>query len=203
MARELLPSRGMSLGYTRSVRAVMLEVPEDLLADRRRKGLDRRDEVWAGVLHMVPPASSNHNRLGRDLMYVLQPVVERKQLELLYETGVFDPAEGLRDYRVPDLVIASPDVISERGVEGTAAVVVEVLSPDDESYDKLPFYARVGVREAWLIDPVTRTIELYARHGSDLVCTRARIVRSAELDLALETVAGRLRIHADGRHHDL
>lgn len=32
-----------------------MEVPEAMLAERRRLGLDRRDEMWNRVLHMVPP----------------------------------------------------------------------------------------------------------------------------------------------------
>lgn len=36
----------------------MLEVPEGLLAERARLGHDRFDEMWEGVLHMVPPPRS-------------------------------------------------------------------------------------------------------------------------------------------------
>ena len=43
--------------YDAFMRAVMLDVPESLLDERRRLGLDVFDEVWEGVLHMVPPPS--------------------------------------------------------------------------------------------------------------------------------------------------
>ena len=33
----------------------MVAVPESLLAERRRIGADRRDEMWDGLLHMVQP----------------------------------------------------------------------------------------------------------------------------------------------------
>jgi hypothetical protein len=46
------------------MRAVLLEVPEAMLAERRRLELDGRDEVWNGVLHMVPPSGGPHQRLG-------------------------------------------------------------------------------------------------------------------------------------------
>jgi hypothetical protein len=35
------------------VRAVMLEVPQALLDERRAHGLDKSDEMWDGELHMV------------------------------------------------------------------------------------------------------------------------------------------------------
>jgi len=43
----------------------MLEAPEELLAERRRKGHDRFDEVWEGVLHMLPPPSSRLRAAAR------------------------------------------------------------------------------------------------------------------------------------------
>ena len=46
--------------------------------------------------------------------------------------------------------------------EGPPDVVVEVRSPDDESYDKLPFYAKLGVAEVWIIDRDTKRPEIYA-----------------------------------------
>jgi len=40
----------------------------------------------------------------------------------------------------------------------TAAAVVEILSPDDESWQKLPFYAEHHVDEVLFVDPAQRTI---------------------------------------------
>jgi Uma2 family endonuclease len=180
----------MSLGYTRAMRAVMLEVPEELVEDRRRKGLDARDEVWAGVLHMVPPPASTHQRFARRLFLLLERIAERRGAEVLWETGVFDPTvEELRDYRVADLVIVATDKVSRRGVEGAATLVVEILSPNDESHDKLPFYARVGVGEVWFVDPITRKIEIFvSRDGAPVS------VEGSELGIQVETVNGTLRI---------
>ena len=38
-------------------------VPEDFLEERRRLGIDVRDELWEGVVHLVPPPASAHARL--------------------------------------------------------------------------------------------------------------------------------------------
>lgn len=182
----------MSPSYTRAVRAVMLEVPEHLLAERRRTGADKRDEVWAGVLHMVPTPGTSHQRIARQLLLVLVRIAERRGLEVLYETSVFDPPEGVKDYRVPDLVIVDPAHVSKRGIEGIAEVAVEILSPNDESRDKLPFYARVGVREVWLFDPSTRTVEMYRSQGG--APTRVEPPLRSVLGIDLETIGRTLRI---------
>ena len=42
--------------------------------------------------------------------------------------------------------------------------ICEVLSPSTEGVDrddKMPIYAREGVRHAWLVDPIARTLEVY------------------------------------------
>ena len=41
----------------------MLEVHEALIAERRRLGHDRFDEMWEGVLHMVPSPGFGHQDL--------------------------------------------------------------------------------------------------------------------------------------------
>jgi Uma2 family endonuclease len=183
----------MILGYTRSMRAVMLEVPEHILEERRRNGWDKRDEVWEGVLHMVPPASTRHNFVADDLLVFLRRVGERRGLLVARETGVFDPAiPEYWSYRVPDLAMAPKDLFSERGVEGRAKLVVEVLSPNDESREKLPFYARVGVEEVWIVNPVTKAFELFELDAHELTATDPQdgVFRSRALDIAIDVIAG-------------
>jgi Uma2 family endonuclease len=46
--------------------------------------------------------------------------------------------------------------------------VCEVLSPSTAVVDrteKLPIYAREGVRHAWLLDPLARTLEVFRLEG--------------------------------------
>jgi Uma2 family endonuclease len=169
------------------MRAVMLNVPESLLEDRRRKGLDRLDEMWEGVLHMVPPPSSSHQKLGSDLLEGLRPFARAQGLTLVYEMGVY---RGDRDYRVPDLVAYRPDQLSSRGVERGPEVVFELLSPNDETYEKLPFYESMGVREVFVIDPETARIELFLLRGGKLlpaVPDASGVLRSEVLGIGLRS----------------
>jgi Uma2 family endonuclease len=192
----------MHPGYIRDMRAVFLEAPLEFLEDRRRKGLDRRDEVWDGVLHVVPPASSRHNVLADDLLIAFRRIAGARNLLAIREVGVFDPDAQPSTYRVPDLGVADPAVISERGIEGRAALVIEVLSPGGESREKLPFYARLGVREVWHVHPITRAVEVFALAGDQLepVAPEAGALRSG-LGLVIETANGVLRIHDGATVH--
>ncbi len=50
----------------------------------------------------------------------------------------------------------------------TAAIVVEILSPDDETFEKLPLYAAHEVDEVIIVDPVAQRVRIFAlAYGRD------------------------------------
>jgi len=176
-------------------------VPDEWIEERRRLGLDRKDEMWDGVLHMVPPASSVHGLFGSDLGGALRRSAKDIGLWHLIEPGVFEPeVPGMTSYRVPDLGYARPEDVSERGIEGRAVLVVEVLSPRDSSHEKLPFYRKVGVGEVLFVDPRTRAVEVRrpAGDGWHLVGPDdAGWTTLTSLGVALRLVGGRLQVRTD------
>ena len=67
------------------------------------------------------------------------------------------------DFRVPDAGFV-------RGVPNqvfvpAAAIVVEILSSGDETWEKLPFYAHHGVEELCIADPPARRLRWFVRRG--------------------------------------
>lgn len=125
-----------------------------LLQRRRRLGLDRHDEVWEGVLHVVPGPSGEHAVIAQQLAEILGPLA--RNAGLVPAIGEFNLGNDEHDYRVPDGALhrATP-----RGKwHPTAALVVEILSRGDETYAKLPFYARHNVEELLIVDPHARSV---------------------------------------------
>lgn len=179
----------------------MLEVPQALLADRLWKGADRWDEMWAGELHMVPPPSERHQEVGLALLRALLPQAEERGLIGRYETGLFRP-DADKDWRVPDQTYCRPELRSERGIEGPAALVVEVLSPGDETYEKLDWYADLGVSEVLVVDPASRRVELYSNQDGRMARVAPPLVIQA-LGVTAETVEGTLRLTWDGGVADI
>ncbi len=169
-------------------------VPADLLAERRRLGHDKFDEMWEGELHLVPPANEEHQRIGGHLLATLFALVEESGLHLRHEIGLFDPAiPEPTSYRQPDLAVFSDAVRTERGIDGAAHLVVEIRSPGDESFQKLPFYERMGVGEVLIIDRDTKSVRRWALTDRDLVeaqADRDGWHHLAAIPVALRTNAG-------------
>ncbi|MBV8870215.1 MAG: Uma2 family endonuclease, partial [Acetobacteraceae bacterium] len=78
---------------------------EQLLEERTRLDLDRRDEVWDGVLHVIPPPSHAHELLATHLVRLLGPYADKGGLELTGGVGIGTSKES---YRVPDLALHRP-----------------------------------------------------------------------------------------------
>src|SRR5262249_58585759 len=68
------------------------------------------------------------------------------------------------DFRVPDQLVVRDPV--EDVYQPTAAMVVEILSPDDETFEKFGFYAAHGVEEILVADPAERTVRLWRLGGA-------------------------------------
>lgn len=155
----------------------------ELLEGRRRSGLDRLDEVWEGVLHMVPGPSGAHSLVEWQLARLLGPLAE---LAGLHAGGQFNLGESEEDFRVPDggLHRTSPSGVWQR----TAALVVEVVSPGDESWEKLPFYAAHRVDEVLIVDPRERSVSWLALKDGEY----RPIERSGLVDLGAQGLAEQL-----------
>jgi Uma2 family endonuclease len=155
---------------------------EAMLERRRRLGQDRFDEVWEGVYHLNPAPSHEHERLVALLIRLLGPFADQAQLEL---TGGINLGDE-RDWRIPDVALHQPGAPDMW--HPTAALVVEVISPNDESWDKLDFYAAHKVDELLIVDPQERRVQWFGfRDGR-----YQPIERSGLLDLGPGEVEQRL-----------
>jgi Uma2 family endonuclease len=144
----------------------MLEVDRALLEQRRRLGLDRWDEMWEGVLHMAPAPANEHQRVVGELLVFLVPLLRRAgRGTIRLGVNVFDESSPLENYRIPDLTFVAAGrerLLAEDGIRGGGPdAVIEVRSPGDESYEKLPFFASLGVREVLIIDRDTKGVDAF------------------------------------------
>jgi Uma2 family endonuclease len=152
-----------------------------LIERRRESGLDRLDEVWEGVYHMVPAPSGSHARVAHQLAVLID--APARTAGLIPSMHEFNVGESEHDFRVPDGGLHR----EEHGTiwHATAALVVEILSPGDEAWQKLPFYARRGVDEVLIVDPAERTVTWLAlREGGYRPVQRSGLLELGPAELA-------------------
>jgi Uma2 family endonuclease len=83
-------------------------------------------------------------------------------------------------------------------------LVIEIHSPDDETYKKLPWYAKQGVREVVVINRDTRKVELFRNKEGQMVLEAAS-PQAAELEtvpLVLKTVKTEQGLRVAVHHKD-
>ena len=83
-----------------------------------------------------------------------------------------DRAEGWEDnYRSPDVAVFLPGNRAEEfesHYRGPADFLIEIVSPSDKSFEKIPFYGFLGVRELLIIDRYPWSLQLYRHNGGEL-----------------------------------
>lgn len=124
-----------------------------------------RYEIINGELYEMPSTTVDHATVVANVITVLNPLVsQRGGRWLTAPVHVFlqgaDPVQ-------PDILAILPGGAArstERGIEGPPDLIVEVAIPASHVHDaltKLAFYALAGVREYWVIDLSSRTMELF------------------------------------------
>lgn len=128
-------------------------------------------EILDGQLHTQPRPSGRHMRAESAL---------QSKLFRGYDEGDGGPGGWWilvepelhfardREVAVPDIAgwkrERMPRLPEDQRFEIVPDWLCEILSPSTESKDrrvKMPLYARYGVSHAWLVDPVTKTLEAY------------------------------------------
>lgn len=143
------------------MRTVVLGDPpaplEEWLEQRRARGQDRFDEEWEREYHVVPAPSARHGDIDDQLAGLLRPSARQRRL---WPSGPLNLGQA-GDYRVPDRAYLRER--SQATYVPCAAIVVEIVSSDDETYDKFRFYFAQDVEELLVVDPTQRTVQWYGR----------------------------------------
>jgi Uma2 family endonuclease len=152
---------------------------QQLRERRERLDLDRRDEVWEGVLHMNPPPSHWHERLLVLLIGLLGPHADAAGLEMTGGIGVGEQ----NNFRVPDLSLHRPGAAAQW--HPTVALALEIVSPGDETWGKLPFYAAHDVDELVIVEPQERRVHWLAlREGEYQRVEQSSLIEVGPRELA-------------------
>jgi Uma2 family endonuclease len=138
-----------------------------------------RYELHDGALSVTPAPGTRHQRISREFLSALSQHVKAR--------GLGEVLVAPLDVIFSDVTVLQPDLVyidstrahlvTERGVEGSPTLVVEIISPSTGTIDRVTksfLYARHEVPYFWLVDPQAQTTEAFRlEHGRYALAARA------------------------------
>ena len=127
-------------------------------------------ELIEGYLFMVPPPTTPHDSVDARFNLALAKFILDNNIngEILHPRAPIYRRSEASTYLEPDMMYVSSELRERMGTKRTTAdIVFEYLSKSTALYNrtkKADAYLALDVRELWLVDPVTVTIEV--RHAS-------------------------------------
>ena len=128
-------------------------------------------EYTDGQIEVLPIPNVLHQRIVRLLVRALEDFVTSRRLgEVLMAPLPMRLRQDL--WREPDVIVFAPDQLTPDGRYPTGArLVVEVVSPDDDSVErdyelKRVVYAEAGIPEYWSVDPQRAHVVVLRLGGS-------------------------------------
>jgi Uma2 family endonuclease len=128
-------------------------------------------DLIGGILFMIPAPEAPHGDVAARMNRILFQFLLQNNLDGSVHhphTAIWRDADG-STYLEPDMMYVSKELRARMGDKhGSADIVFEYLSTSTSIYDrttKADTYLALGVRELWLVDPVTTTIEVRHAHN--------------------------------------
>ena len=136
--------------------------------------VNRRDEVWEGVLVVPPQANNEHQRVVMKFAGAFSSVIDwNVGDQALPGCNVSDrDADWTTNYRDPDVAVyLASNPAKDGGTHwvGGPDLAVEIVSPGEDPALKFDFYAKVGTRELLVVDRYPWSVKLYQLQGGKLV----------------------------------
>ena len=112
---------------------------------------------------MSPRPAVNHNKSIKNLTIIFGNYLKGKRCQLFIDGMEVHIDE--KNTFVPDLfIVCDKSKIKNNGIFGAPDLVVEVLSPSSVNRDrgiKKDPYEKAGFKEYWIVDPVSKSIEVF------------------------------------------
>lgn len=127
----------------------------------------QRAELIDGYLYDVAPPMRIHQRLVNRLSQTITNHIDSKKgnCEVYPAPFAVFLNKDDKNYVEPDIsVICDKSKLDDQGCNGAPDWVIEIVSPSTQQIDygiKLFKYRTAGMREYWIVNPSTRTVNVY------------------------------------------
>lgn len=146
--------------------------------------------TYEDYVKLTPPDSGNFELLNGRIFFMASPTPTHQEISSLLNTylGIYIISNKLgklfaapmdvlftpHDSFQPDLLFIAKErlnIIDENKIEGTPDLIVEILSPSNDTNEmsyKKHIYGSTGVKEYWLINVEKQTLTLYKQIENEL-----------------------------------
>jgi Uma2 family endonuclease len=134
--------------------------------DYARLSDELRYEVIDGELYLTPAPTPYHQLVAKRLGFLLDTHVQGGRLGEVF-LAPCDLVLSKFDVLQPDVFFIAEErraIIGEKYISEAPDLVIEVLSPstaDRDRVKKATRYAKFGVKEMWIADPMAKTVEVF------------------------------------------
>ena len=134
----------------------------------------QRAELINGVIYDMAPPNRIHQEIVTNFSSEIRDYIKNNNGSCKVYVSPFAVFLNADDktYVEPDIsVICNPSRLDDRGCNGAPDWVIEVASPGTKRIDygiKLFKYRSSGVREYWIVNPLTKTVNVYDLEREEL-----------------------------------
>lgn len=132
-----------------------------------------RAEIMDGALVMMAPPSQKHQEIMGEIFRQLATFLKGKSCKVFPAPFGVRLAQDEHTALEPDIVVVCDrKKLDGKVCNGAPDMVVEVSSPSTARHDRLVKYHKylhAGVREYWIVDPDTKTVQVFLLEGGKYV----------------------------------
>lgn len=125
-------------------------------------------------LVMSPSPSTIHQNIAGKIFRLLADYVEKNNMGTAF-IAPYDVYIDNKNVFQPDIIFVAKEnlhLVKENGLYGAPDMVIEILSPSTEKYDKGPkkdIYEQYGVKEYWMVEPADKSVTGYSLQKNSFV----------------------------------
>ena len=135
-----------------------------------------RYELIGGELHVSKTPGMTHQTTSGRIYFSIESFLRQNPIGVVVATPgvIFSNVDAV----IPDLVFMATGTVGAAvqadRIRGAPDLAIEIVSPgaDNARRDRVAkryLYAKFGVKEYWVVDPVARLIEIYRLDGAALM----------------------------------
>ena len=130
------------------------------------------------IFCMSPRPATNHNIVKDNLSWIFGNYLRGKKCMPFSDGEDVHLTEN--DIVIPDyMIICDRNIIKRDGIYGVPDLIIEILSPstakNDKGYKK-DLYQKCGVKEYWIIDADSRSVDVYLLENNQYVLKDVYII---------------------------